>query len=66
MSPKAWAPPLPSAAATLLVNIPFFLKGYKFDGYAVDAAPSTAVEVEVITGEPDVVKVDTTETVSSA
>ena len=27
---------------------------------------NTAVEVEVITGEPDVVKVDTTETVSSA
>jgi len=58
--------PLCSAAATLLVNIPFFLKGYKFDGYAVDAAPSNAVEVEVFTGEPDVVKVDTTEAVSSA
>merc|ERR1712106_68007 len=52
--------PLCSAAATLLANIPFFLKGYKFDGYAVDAAPSK--QVEVVTGEPEVIKVNTIET----
>jgi len=43
--------PLCSAAGTLLANIPFFLKGYKFDGYAntvgsANAAPSKSVEIE--------------------
>ena len=39
--------PLCSAAATLLANLPFFLKGYEFDGYEANAEPSKAVEVKV-------------------
>jgi hypothetical protein len=58
--------PLCSAAATLLTNIPFFLKGYKFDGYAVDAPHSKEVEVKVITGEPEVIKVDSIEASAEA
>ena len=39
--------PLCSAAATLLANIPFFIKGYKFEGYADDGAAETkAVDVD--------------------
>ena len=58
--------PLCSAAATLLTNIPFFLKGYKFDGYAVDAPHSKEVEVKVITGGPEVIKVDSIEASAEA
>ena len=52
--------PLCSAAATLLANIPFFIKGYKFDGYVnavgdANAAPSKSVEIEASTA-PRLVK----------
>lgn len=32
---------------TLLVNIPYFLKGYKFEGYGKDAASAAAPTVTV-------------------
>ena len=52
--------PLCSAATTLLANIPFFIKGYKFDGYVnavgdANAAPSKSVEIEASTA-PRLVK----------
>ena len=43
--------PLCSAAATLLANVPFFLKGYEFDGYEANTAAAKAVEVKVDTNK---------------
>lgn len=41
------ATPTASGLMTLLVNIPYFLKGYKFEGYGKDAASAAAPTVTV-------------------